>query len=135
MKGSGGITVFFTAVFISFAGYESALSQTVKQDTSKTAKPKLLAANIVKTDSVKVDSTSGDLILDEIKIEGEIEKPGVILIPKRLEPKLQEKGLNRSFKEELKNNNGEIIKPTKELRKVERVESIRQTLEKKRKKK
>jgi hypothetical protein len=90
----------------------------------------------VRQDAVRVDSTdndSGEMILDEIEIRGKVEKPGVIVMPKRVEPELGEVELTRSFKKEMKEGVGEIPKPEKELGRVDRVKSIKKTVERKRK--
>jgi len=85
------------------------------------------------TAAAKKDSVDGELIFDTIEIKGKVEKPGVIVIPKRLEPEMKEVELTRSFTKEVKEGVGEIMKPEKELRKVDRVESIKKTVERKRK--
>lgn len=75
---------------------------------------------------------SDEIVLDEIEIKGRVEKPGVIIFPKRIEPDLPEVELERSFQRELKEGMGEIIKPDDELSQVEQVESIKKAIEKKR---
>lgn len=79
------------------------------------------------------DSSAEEIVLDVIYIKGNVEKPGVIVMPKRVEPELEEVELERSFKREVKEGIGDIPKPEKELRKVERVESIKKTVKRKRK--
>ena len=54
-------------------------------------------------------------------------------MPKRVEPELGEVELTRSFKKEMKDGVGEIPKPDKELGRVDRVKSIKKTVERKRK--
>jgi hypothetical protein len=73
-----------------------------------------------------------EIILDEIDIQGTVEKPSVIVVPKRIEPNLQEVELNRSFEKEVKEGVGEIPKSDEILRKVEPVPSIKKSIEKKR---
>lgn len=73
-----------------------------------------------------------DLTLEEIEIQGSIEKPSVTIVPKRIEPDLREVELNRSFDREVKDGVGEIPKQDEPLRKVETVTSIKKTIEKKR---
>lgn len=73
---------------------------------------------------------SEELVLDDIQIKGKVEKPGVIIIPKRIEPKLEEKELERDFEKELKGEYEDIYRPDNELRKVERVESIKKAIDK-----
>ena len=83
--------------------------------------------------SAEPDTTNGEIVLDEMFIQGKMEKPGVMIIPKRVEPKLDEQALERSFTKELKEGVGEIMKPEKELREVDRVKSIKKAIERKRK--
>jgi hypothetical protein len=75
---------------------------------------------------------SGEIQLEEIDIQGSVEKPSVTIVPKRIEPDLRELELNRSFEQEVKENVGEIPKSDEPLRKVEPVESIKKSVEKKR---
>lgn len=100
-------------------GNVMAQSNTVGQDTSKTA--------------VKPPVNNGEMVLEDINIQGKIEKPGVIIVPKRVESELKEKELERSFKKELREGVGEFAKPQKELRKVDHVKSIKKAIERKRK--
>jgi len=74
-----------------------------------------------------------ELVLDVIYIMGNVEKPGVIIVPKRVEPELPEVELDRSFKREVKEGIGDIPKLEEELGKVERVQSIKKTIGRKRK--
>jgi hypothetical protein len=73
-----------------------------------------------------------EIILDDIAIKGEVEKPSVIILPKRLEPEMNEVDLERSFKREVKEGAGDVPKPDKALGQVEPVKSIKKTIEKKR---
>jgi len=77
-------------------------------------------------------SADREISLDEIDIQGSIEKPSVIIVPKRIEPDLQEVELNRSFEQEVKEGVGEIPKTEDPLRKVEPAPSIKKSIEKKR---
>lgn len=106
-----------------------ALSQEVKVDTMMVKHTS--GETRVKADSV---SSNGDIVLDEIFVEGKVSKPGVMIVPKRLEPKLKERQLQRSFQNELSNKENGVYKPKKELHKVDRVQSIKKALEKERKK-
>ena len=54
-------------------------------------------------------------------------------MPKRVEPEIGEIALERSFNKEVKEGVGEIPKPEKELRRLDRIESIKKTVERKRK--
>jgi hypothetical protein len=83
--------------------------------------------------TVNDSSNTGDvLVLDSIEIRGRVQKPGVLLVPKRVAPEMGKMELNRSFDQELKAA-GDIPKVDKELRKVERVKSVKKAVEKKRK--
>jgi hypothetical protein len=73
-----------------------------------------------------------EIMLGEIEIQGALEKPSVIIVPKRIEPELKEKELSRSFEQEVKQSAGEIPKQDESLRKVEPAPSIKKTIEKKR---
>lgn len=75
---------------------------------------------------------SDELVLEEIEIMGRIDKPGVIILPKRIEPDVQEIDLDRSFQQEVKNGIGEIPGPDRMLRQLEQVESIKKAVEKER---
>ena len=56
----------------------------------------------------------------------------VIIFPKRIEPDLPEVELERSFQRELKEGMGEFVKPDDELSQIEKVQSIKKAIEKKR---
>ena len=96
--------------------------------------------NPVKTttqDSTGVTSgvTSGDeeMVLETIEIKGNVQKPGLIIMPKRVEPKLDKVDLERNFEREVNEGVGEIIKPEDEMNRVDRVKSIKKTVERERK--
>jgi len=114
--------VFMVCVFVLF---QNANAQTVTQDTTE----QKLETKTTKKDS----STGGELVLKAIEIKGKIEKPGVIIMPKRVEPELGKMELERSFQRELKQGVGQVPKPEKELQQVDRVKSIKKTIERKRK--
>jgi hypothetical protein len=101
-----------------------ARGQNTDQDTSRTQKVRRLASQ---------DTSRQELVFDDIEVKGKVEKPGVIIIPKRLEPELSQVELERSFEKEMKDGIGEIPKPTRELKRVDRVESIKKAVERKRK--
>ncbi len=84
-------------------------------------------------ETTEEDSLAEELVLDVIYIMGNVEKPGVIIVPKRVEPELPEVELDRSFKREVKEGIGDIPKLEEELGKVERVQSIKKTIGRKRK--
>ncbi|NQT25505.1 hypothetical protein HQ585_09120 [candidate division KSB1 bacterium] len=75
-----------------------------------------------------------EILLENIEIRGRIDKPGVIILPKRIEPEVQEIDLDRSFQHEVKNGIGEIPGPDRMLRQLEQVESIKKAVEKERNK-
>lgn len=127
-SGKRDLNLLFLPLIISLAVFAPLRGQDVKVDTMKVKHE--AGASQMKADSVN----NGELILDEIFVEGRVSRPGVMIVPKRLSPKLKEKELERSFEEELKNRESGIYKPEKELHKVERVRSIKKALEKERKK-
>jgi hypothetical protein len=45
---------------------------------------------------------NGEMVLDEIEIQGQIEKPGVIVMPRRVNPEIEQLELGRSFENEVK---------------------------------
>jgi len=75
-----------------------------------------------------------EIVLDDIEIKGRVDRPGVIILPKRIEPEVQEIDLDRSFQQEVKNGIGEIPGPDRMLRQLEQVESIKKAVEKERNK-
>ena len=98
--------------------------------------------NPVPSDSVMIPSpppvkkdtaaSENEIRLDEIRIQGEVEKPNVIILPKRIEPDLESDGLNRSFSKEITKNTDDVPKPDKAISQVEPVKSIKKEIEKKR---
>ncbi len=74
-----------------------------------------------------------ELILEDIEIKGRVEKPGVIIVPKRISPEIKEVEINRSFEAEMKNGVGDVPQPEKALRRLEPVENIKKAVEKERK--
>ena len=95
-------------------------------------------------DSVKIPSappapaekdpaaSNNEIRLEEIQIQGEVEKPSVIIMPKRIEPELESDGLNRSFSQEIKEKTEDVPKPDRAISKVEPVKSIKKEIEKNR---
>ena len=75
---------------------------------------------------------SEDLVLEDIEIKGKVEKPGVYVMPKRIEPELEEMELGRSFQNELKDGVRVVPKPDTELGEVDKVNSITKAVERKR---
>jgi hypothetical protein len=91
------------------------------------------AEDTTKSVSKKSAGAGGkEITLDEIDIQGVVEKPSVIIVPKRIEPDLKEKELSRSFEQEVRESTGDIPKQDEPLRKVEPAPSIKKTMEKKR---
>ena len=123
MKHKCIILLWIVIILTGFGGYASTRAQTVIADTTRTS---------VEAETV-VDSENGEMLLGVIEIKGKVEKPGVIIMPKRVEPKIAEMDLERSFSKEVKEGVGEIPKPERELRRVDRIESIKKTVERKRK--
>ena len=99
---------------------------------AREADPDSTRRNAVRTAAVDTAQTE-ELVLDEIQIRGRIERPGVLIMPKRVEPELEEVELERSFKKEVKEGVGEVPTPDRELGKVDRARNIKKTLKKKRK--
>ncbi|MFH1942480.1 MAG: hypothetical protein ABIL68_10285 [bacterium] len=121
MKTKSIVIVWSVALLTLLPVFVTLNAQTASRDTTrqkKTASP---------------DSLKGELVLEVIEIQGKVEKPGVFIMPKRVEPELGEVELERSFKREVKEGIGEVLKPEKELSKVEDVKSIKKTVERKRK--
>jgi hypothetical protein len=110
-------------ILTGFSGYASIHAQTMVSDTT------LTNADTETT----IDSENGEMVLGVIEIKGKVEKPGVIIMPKRVEPQIAEMDLERSFNKEVKEGVGEIPTPERELRRVDRIESIKKTVERKRK--
>jgi hypothetical protein len=110
-------------ILIGFLGFSPTRAQTLIADSTQAK---------VETETA-ADSEDGEMMLGVIEIKGKVEKPGVIIMPKRVEPEIAEMDLERSFNKEVKEGVGEIPKPEKELRRVDRIESIKKTVERKRK--
>jgi hypothetical protein len=84
-------------------------------------------------DSVKAPASQGEeLVLDQIDIQGQVEKPGVIVIPSRVDPDIDQLELNRSFDKELKNGVEAVPQSQEALEQVEGVDSIKKAVERKR---
>ena len=120
MKNS--IPVFILISFISLNGF--LFSQTASQNGKKQDKPANGNESSV--------NESEEMDLGDIEVKGKVEKPGVTIMPKRIEPKLEEKELQRDFDKEIKEDMEGIYRPNKELSKVERVKSIKKAIDKKR---
>ena len=75
-----------------------------------------------------------ELYLDEIEIKGKVEKPSVIIMPKRIDPEVGEVQLEREFEKELKEGMGEIPQVEDETNRVEDVKSIKKALNRDREK-
>lgn len=99
-------------------------SQSAPKDTSKSRIP---------IHNSKVNHAEDELVLDVIEIKGYVDKPGVTIIPKRVEPEMEEMEIDRSFDREVKQGVGEIPMPDDALREVARVKSIKKAVAKDRK--
>lgn len=77
-------------------------------------------------------STGDELILDTIDIKGEVDQPGVIFMPKRIEPELSDVDLERSFDDELKNGAGDVPSPVEAKHHVEDVKDVNKIVKRKR---
>lgn len=77
-------------------------------------------------------SEGGELVLDEIDIQGEVEKPGVIVLPKRVDSEMGRIELGRSFDEEVKNGVEALPQTEEALGQVDHVKSIKKAVERKR---
>jgi len=98
---------------------------------AKNAKPGS-PANTTKPDTAKA---SEEMELESISIEAIIEKPNVDIIPKRLEPELEEvEFVERSFERELKEAPKDMLLLDDDLDRVAKLEGIKKMLEKKKKK-
>ena len=75
---------------------------------------------------------SDEIVLEEIDIQGRVDKPGVIILPKRVSPDVQGIELDRSFEQEVKKGVGDIPKGDAALRKLEPIKSIKKAVDKKR---
>ena len=117
------ILLWVVIILTGFSGYASIHAQTMVSDTTLTN---------VDTETT-IDSENDEMVLGVIEIKGKVEKPGVIIMPKRVEPQIAEMDLERSFNKEVKEGVGEIPTPERELRRVDRIESIKKTVERKRK--
>ena len=116
------ITIFFTSIGVVVPNL--LMAQNSHPDTTK---------KIVVKSVAQVDTLNREMVLGVIEIKGRVEKPGVIIIPRRVEPDIGEIELERSFEKEVKEGVGEIPKPEKEMRRLDRVKSIKKTVERKRK--
>lgn len=79
------------------------------------------------------EGSSKEIELEEIVIQGSPEGPSVIIVPKRIEPEMNQDPLERSFKEELNKEFNKVPQPNELLHQIEDVESIKKTVEKERK--
>jgi len=106
-----------------------AAPDTVKAAVSKKETPPAKAAT---PDSTKARE---EVELEAIAIEAIIEKPNVNIIPRRLEPELEEvEFVERSFDRELKEVPRDLLLLDDDLDRVARLEGLKKLLEKKKKK-
>ncbi len=88
------------------------------------------------TSRVALPSLQGspkEIELEEILIQASPEAPSVIIVPKRIEPEMNQDPLERSFKEELNKEFNKVPQPNELLHQIEDVESIKKTIQKERK--
>jgi hypothetical protein len=83
------------------------------------------------TDSSQVKNED-ELILETIDIKGEVDQPGVIFMPKRIEPELSDVDLERSFEDELKSGTGDVPSPVESKHHVEDVKDVKKIVKRKR---
>lgn len=105
----------------------------------KAVSPDSSANNVAASDSIdqiaEMVSTDGDIILDEIDIQAEIEKPRVAILPKRLDPELGElEFVDRSFDRELKSFSQEVLIEDDRLFTPNKIENLKKKILKKKRK-
>jgi hypothetical protein len=115
--------------FPALAAAQTAASET-KADTLKSKSPASLL-RAAKPDSAAVQETE----LEAIAIEAVIEKPNVDIIPKRIEPELEEvEFVERSFDRELKEVPKDLLLLDDDLDRAAKLDGIKKHLENKKKK-
>ena len=114
--------VILKILFFIFIIIGNIFAQNPKQDTLT------VKTNEIAEDTVVVDTVSDELILEEITIEGEIDRPNVIIMPKRVETDMEKIDLEREFSKEINQAEGELPELEEELRKIESIESIKKTV-------
>jgi hypothetical protein len=128
--------VFVLACCWPMVALTQSASDQPKPATPDTAKAKVAqpdqAARAARPDSSK---TAQEMELEAIAIEAIIEKPNVNIIPRRLEPELEEvEFVERSFDRELKEVPRDLLLLDDDLDRVARLEGLKKLLEKKKKK-
>jgi hypothetical protein len=105
--------------------------------------PAVAAAGDATTDSARVSipkdpvasgrPASDEILLDDIDIQGEAEKPSVIILPKRVEPDVPKSEPERSFGEEVRKAAiGDADHADRAIGVLEPVKSIKKAVEKNR---
>jgi hypothetical protein len=129
--------VYVLMCFLPVAGLAQTASgnqpQPAAHDTlkPKTAKPEP-ATQAAKADTAKPIQ---EMELESISIEAIVEKPNVDIIPKRVEPELEEvEFVERSFERELKEAPKDLLLLDDDLDRVAKLEGLKKVLEKKKKK-
>ncbi|MCK5147089.1 hypothetical protein KAR48_10060 [bacterium] len=117
-------------VTVTLCCVSSLWGQNIKKRQTENGTSGIKANNTIEGDSTGI---SDELDLGDISIQGKVEKPGVIIIPTRLESNIKEKVPERSFKKELRNGDSELLKPSNALRRVDQVRSIKEAVKRKRK--
>ncbi|GEM_PF-2911464 len=128
--------VFVLACCWPMVGLAQSASDQPKPAAPDTMKSKVIqpaqTARSAQPDSSK---TTQEMELEAIAIEAIIEKPNVNIIPRRLEPELEEvEFVERSFDRELKEVPRDLLLLEDDLDRVARLEGLKKLLEKKKKK-
>ncbi|MFO7891092.1 MAG: hypothetical protein R6V04_12235 [bacterium] len=127
MKMNGLNAKIFLVIISGLILVGNGIAQNSKKDTVSSATKEL--------NQNPSDTVSNELILDEISIKGEIDRPNVTIMPKRVETDVKKIDLERKFSEEVNKAQGEVPELKEELRKIENIESIKNTMKKDRLKK
>jgi hypothetical protein len=130
--------IFTAAVFFPAVGLAQTAAKKPHSAAQDTLKPAPASKNFKTERAAKPDSAkrAEELELESISIEAIIEKPNVDIIPKRVEPELEEvEFVERSFDRELKELPKDLLLLDDDLDRVARLEGLKKVLEKKKKKK
>ncbi len=129
--------IFVLMWFLPALGLAQTASDKPKPATPDTTKATKNAKPDTATPTAKSDTAKAneEMELESISIEAIIEKPNVDIIPKRLEPELEEvEFVERRFDRELKEAPKDMLLLDDDLDRVARLEGIKKLLEKKKKK-
>lgn len=114
-------SIIYLLLITFFILLSNAVAQNSENDSTDTLSTQVLNQN-------QPDTTSNELILDEINIKGEIDRPNVIIMPTRVETEVKKIELERKFSKEVNKIQGEIPELQEELRKIENIKSIKKTI-------